>query len=79
MLRWFETRIEAFPQEAITRPPDRLVAFYLHYLRPVWPVFAALLVAGLAGALIEVILLAFVGRLVDLMRAAQSPSPRLTM
>jgi ATP-binding cassette subfamily B multidrug efflux pump len=74
MLRWFETRIEAFPEEAITRPPDRLVAFYLHYLRPVWPVFVALLVAGLAGALIEVILLAFVGRLVDLMRAAQSPT-----
>jgi ATP-binding cassette subfamily B multidrug efflux pump len=74
MLRWFETRIEAFPESAITRPPDSLVAFYLHYLRPVWPVFAALLVAGLAGALIEVVLLAFVGQLVDLMRAAQSPA-----
>jgi ATP-binding cassette subfamily B multidrug efflux pump len=73
MYRWFETRIDAFPELAITRPPDRLLAFYLHYLRPVWPVFVALLVAGLAGSLIEVALLAFVGKLVDLLRAAPSP------
>ncbi len=73
MFGWFENRIDAFPEVAISRPPDRLLAFYVHYLRPVWPVFAALLVAGFAGSLIEVVLLAFVGRLVDLMRAAQSP------
>jgi ATP-binding cassette subfamily B multidrug efflux pump len=73
MYRWFETRIDAFPQPAIARPPDRLLAFYLFFLRPVWPVFVALLVAGLAGSLIEVALLAFVGKLVDLLRAAQSP------
>ena len=74
MYRWFESRIDAFPQLAITRPPDRLFAFYRYYLQPVWPVFAALLVAGFAGALIEVVLLAFVGRLVDLMRVAPTPA-----
>ena len=71
MLRWFETRIDAFPEVAPSRPPDRLLAFYAYYLRPVWPVFLALLVAGFLGSLIEVVLLAFVGELVDLMRGAQ--------
>jgi ATP-binding cassette subfamily B multidrug efflux pump len=74
MLRWFETRIDAFPEVAPSRPPDRLLAFYAYYLRPVWPVFVALLVAGFVGSLIEVVLLAFVGELVDLMRGARSPA-----
>ena len=74
MFRWFETRIDAFPDVAPGRPPDRLLAFYAHYLRPVWPVFVALLIAGFLGSLIEVTLLAFVGKLVDLMRVAQSPA-----
>jgi ATP-binding cassette subfamily B multidrug efflux pump len=73
MYRWFETRIDAFPDEPPARPPETLVAFYAHFIRPVWPAFALLLVAGLAGALIEVLLLAFVGDLVDLMRATRSP------
>jgi ATP-binding cassette subfamily B multidrug efflux pump len=73
MFRWFETRIEAFPDDAPARPPDTLLAFYLYFIKPVWPVFAVLLVAGFLGSLIEVALLAFVGSLVDMMRAAESP------
>ena len=72
MFRWFETRISAFPDDLPARPPDTLLAFYLHFVRPVWPVFALLLVAGFLGSLIEVALLAFVGSLVDMMRGAQS-------
>src|SRR5262245_42560788 len=72
MFRWFETRITAFPDAPPARPPDTLWAFYVHFAKPVWPVFALLLVAGLLGSLIEVALLAFVGSLVDMMRAAQS-------
>ena len=73
MFRWFETRIEAFPDETPVRPPETLLAFYVHFIKPIWPAFAVLLVAGFAGALIEVALMAFVGNLVDLMKAAQSP------
>jgi ATP-binding cassette, subfamily B, multidrug efflux pump len=73
MYRWFETRIAAFPDEPAVRPPDTLLAFYAHFIKPVWPAFALLLVAGLVGSLIEVSLLTFVGNLVDTMRAAQSP------
>jgi ATP-binding cassette, subfamily B, multidrug efflux pump len=73
MFRWFETRIEAFPDGSPARPPDTLLAFYAHFIKPVWPAFAALLVAGFLGSLIEVTLLAFVGSLVDMMKNAQTP------
>ena len=73
MYRWFETRITPFPDEAPVRPPETLLAFYVHFVRPVWPAFALLLVAGFLGSVIEVTLLAFVGSLVDMMRGAQSP------
>ncbi len=49
------------------------MAFYSHFVRPVWPAFAVLLVAGFLGSVIEVSLLAFVGSLVDMMKNAQSP------
>jgi ATP-binding cassette subfamily B multidrug efflux pump len=72
MFRWFESRIATFPDAPPVRPPETLLAFYSHFVRPIWPVFACLLVAGLLGSLIEVALLAFVGSLVDMMRTAQS-------
>jgi ATP-binding cassette subfamily B multidrug efflux pump len=74
MFRWFETRIDAFPEAPPERPPSTLLAYYLYFIRPVWPAFAALLVAGCIGALIEVALMTFIGNLVDLMRAAASPA-----
>jgi ATP-binding cassette subfamily B multidrug efflux pump len=74
MFRWFETRIEAFPDEPPARPPDTLLAYYAHFIKPVWPAFAVLLVAGFLGSLIEVTLLAFVGSLVDMMKEAESPA-----
>ncbi len=74
MFRWFESRIATFPDAPPVRPPETLLAFYIHFVRPIWPVFTLLLVAGLLGSLIEVALLAFVGSLVDMMRGAQSPA-----
>jgi ATP-binding cassette subfamily B multidrug efflux pump len=74
MFRWFETRIDAFPADPPERPPETLLAFYLYFVRPVWPAFAALLVAGFFGSVIEVALMTFVGSLVDLMRASASPA-----
>ena len=78
MFQWFESRIEAFPDTVPERPPATLFAYYVHFIRPVWPAFAALLLAGLLGALIEVALMSFVGRLVDLMRAAPTPADFLS-
>lgn len=70
---WFETRVDAFARPGIVRPPDTLGAFYWHFIKPVWPIFIALLVAGFLGSAIEVMLFAFIGELVDMMKAAQNP------
>jgi ATP-binding cassette subfamily B multidrug efflux pump len=74
MFRWFETRLKAFPDDPPERPPETLLAFYLYFVRPVWPAFAALLVAGFLGSVIEVALMTFVGDLVDLMRQSTNPA-----
>ena len=73
MLRWFETLIDAFPDDPPERPPTRLIDFYWYYVKPVWPVFLLLLIVGCVGSLIEVALFAFVGSLVDLMRESKEP------
>ncbi len=70
---WFETRIDPFARPGIVRPPETLWAFYWYFIKPVWPVFAALLVMGFLGSSIEVMLFAFIGDLVDMMKASQSP------
>ena len=75
---WFETRIPVFRETEPTRPPGTLVAFYRHFLEPVWPVFLVLLVVGFLGSAIEVSLTGFVGSLVDQMRAAETPSTFLS-
>jgi len=74
VFKWFERRIDPFERGAIAQPPDRLVPFFVHFLKPVWPAFAALIAAGLVAAVIEVALMAFIGRIVDLMRATPVPA-----
>ena len=69
-----EARIDAFARPEIARPPATLGAFYWHYIKPVWPAFALLLVIGFLGSITEVMLFAFIGRIVDLMREAASPA-----
>jgi ATP-binding cassette, subfamily B, multidrug efflux pump len=70
---WAETRIDAFTGDGSVRPPETLWAFYAHFVRQAWPAFAALLVAGFLGAVIEASLIAFIGSLVDLMRNTPNP------
>ncbi len=74
MIRWFETRIPAFPDDPPRQPPSTLLGYYWYFVKPVWPVFILLLIAGCGGAVIEVALMAFVGNLVDLMRASANPA-----
>ena len=71
---WFEARIDPFARPGIVRPPATLAAFYWHYIQPVWPAFVLLLVIGFFGSITEVMLFAFIGKLVDLLRAAATPS-----
>ena len=76
---WFETRITVFREEEPIAPPGTLLPYYRHFLDPLWPVFAVLLVMGLVGSLIEVGLTGFVGNLVDQMRAAETPENFLSV
>jgi len=73
MLRYFEHLIDPFvPEES--DPPTGLLAFYRHFLMPVWPYVVALMAAGLAVSLAEVAIYSYVGRLVDLMTNGQTGS-----
>ncbi|WP_213991341.1 ABC transporter ATP-binding protein [Sodalis sp. dw_96] len=66
LFRRFESMIDIFQESPASAPPDRVLPFYLYYLRQVWPSFAALLVVGLIGALIEVALFPYLSRIIDL-------------
>ncbi len=65
MFRFFESRVNPYPAEEPTRPPETLFAFCWHYSRPVagWIILMAILGAMLAAG--EVMLFGFLGSLVD--------------
>ncbi|HBK45036.1 MAG TPA: multidrug ABC transporter ATP-binding protein, partial [Xanthomonadaceae bacterium] len=73
MFRWFESLVDVFPTPEAKMPPRSVWRFYVHYLRPLWPLFAATLVAGLLLALVEVAMFDFLGRIVDML--AERPGP----
>ena len=66
LYRRFEQLIDIFREAPTASPPSTVWAFYLYYLRQVWPMFAALLVIGLIAALIEVSLFSYLSTLIDL-------------
>ncbi|MBX4378667.1 hypothetical protein K4H02_26775, partial [Mycobacterium tuberculosis] len=66
LLRRLEKLIDPFRPLPDTQPPANVWRFYAYFLREVRGVFAFLLVVGLLGALIEVALFDFLGRIVDM-------------
>ncbi len=66
LYRRFEKLIDVFRDAPTAAPPDRVFPFYTYYLKQVWPSFAALLIVGLFGALIEVALFSYLSRIIDL-------------
>ena len=72
MLRWFENRVDPFARRAIVMPPSALLAFYWHFIQPIWPIFVLILFFDLLSAVSEVLLATFMAQLIDLMRAATS-------
>ncbi|MGY3019504.1 ATP-binding cassette subfamily B multidrug efflux pump [Pseudomonas sp. TE6283] len=69
LYRHFEQLINIFREAPTASPPDRVMPFYIYYIRQVWPSFAALLVVGLFVALIEVSLFRYLSRIIDLAQA----------
>ncbi|WP_039661137.1 MULTISPECIES: ABC transporter ATP-binding protein [Pantoea] len=66
LYRRFERFINIFHDAPTDSPPSTVWSFYLYYLRQVWPSFAALLMVGLASALIEVSLFSYLSRIIDM-------------
>jgi len=71
--RRFEQLIDIFREAPTAAPPNKVLSFYVYYLRQVWPSFAALLVVGLIGALIEVSLFSYLSRIIDLAQGTPDP------
>ena len=65
MFKWFEKRLEAYPEEPPREPPRGLVAFCLYYTRGAWPWLIGMGVFTTLIAVIEVSLFAFMGNIVD--------------
>lgn len=65
MFAWFENRINPYPAEEPTRPPEGLFAFIMHYSRPVrgWLIAMAVLTAAIGVG--EVVMFNFLGQIVD--------------
>ncbi|GCB03676.1 ABC transporter ATP-binding protein [Ralstonia sp. SET104] len=68
-LRRLEQLIDPFRPLPDSQPPANVWHFYAYFLREVRGVFAFLLLVGLLGALIEVALFDFLGRIVDMTQA----------
>jgi ATP-binding cassette subfamily B multidrug efflux pump len=72
LFAWFENLVDPFRPAPIVRPPERLTAFYWHFVRQSGWLFVAALGAAFLVAIIEVALFRYVGQVVDLL---QSSSP----
>ncbi len=70
MFTWFEKRVDPFPDQRPTQPPDNLVAFCWHYTKDMWPWLASMsfLIAIISG--LQVLLFGFMGNLVDWLGSA---------
>jgi len=73
MFTFFERLVNPFPDAEPDTPPNTLIAFCAHYCRDAWPwlLCVSLLSAGIA--IVEVLMFAFLGDLVD---ALSSSDPR---
>ena len=67
MFSYFERLIDPYRVVPLDPPPAGLWSFFWHYIRPVWPI--ALGVGALSAliAVLEIVMLNFVGELVDMM------------
>ncbi|WP_274600589.1 ABC transporter ATP-binding protein [Halomonas sp. SH5A2] len=65
LFRYFETRVDPYPEGNVTTPPKGLAAFIWHFSRPVWPLLLlmSLLTAFVSAA--EVVFFSYMGELVD--------------
>ncbi len=67
LFRRFERKIEAYPPDAPRQPPSTLWGFTLHFARPILPWLLAMSGLSTVFAIIEIILIGYLGTLVNRM------------
>ena len=65
LLKYFEGRIEPFPDSPVERPPSTLVPFLWHYSKDSWPWLLSMAFFSGVISLLEISLFSFLGNLVD--------------
>lgn len=65
MFRWFEEKLNPFPDEEPSEPPRTLIAFCLHYTRGAWPYLVPSAILMALIAITEVWMFGFLGSIVD--------------
>ena len=70
MFSWFEDRLNPFPNEEPTQPPQGLVAFCWHYAKPAGPWLFLMSAITALISIGEVYLFGFLGNIVDWLAAS---------
>ncbi len=70
LLSWFENRIEPFPMEEPTQPPNTLMAFFWHYSKGIWPALAVMTTLGMSVAVFEIMIFGYLGNVVEWLSTA---------
>ncbi|MGY4877522.1 ABC transporter ATP-binding protein [Vreelandella aquamarina] len=65
LFRYFETRVDPYPEGEVATPPKGLLAFIWHFSRPVWPWLLLMSVATAFVSAAEVVFFSYMGDLVD--------------
>ncbi len=74
MFSLFERLLPPFPASRATTPPKGLLGFCAFYVRDAWPWFAGVAAMAAVVACLEVLLVGFLGELVDLLAASDPAS-----
>ncbi len=70
MFSFFERLIDPYRAVPLDPPPAGLWPFFWHYIRPVWPIAVGIGLLSALIAILEMIMLNYVGNFVDLMSSA---------
>ena len=65
IFKFFENRIEPFPQDEPSQPPQTVLAFCWYFSKTAWPYLVSVAVLVAIIALLEVMLYGFMGNIVD--------------
>jgi len=67
----FESFVNPFPEEAATRPPNKLLPFLWHYSKSIWPWLLTMALLTALISILEVSLFSYLGNLVDWLSSSQ--------